>query len=809
MRASLLLLCCIFFTAPVQGAGAANIKPIITGQYPLSTKESTPITLKLTDLLVLDFDDQYPAGFTLILSSGNNYTFEGNIVTPFANFTGDLKVGVKVNDGEDDSKKFDLKIRVVSNVTPVITGQKAIQINEGESYTVQLPNLEISDNDNVYPTDFTLEVFSGANYALSGNTITPSPGFVGVLTVLVSVNDGIDQSNTFDLKIEVIEVANTPPEIIGQNTLTAPEDASLTLTLGDLKVKDPDTSYPNGFTLKINSGVNYSLSGFTISPTLNFSGMLSVPVTVNDGSDDSPVFMVQISITLVNDPPLITGQLPLSTNKNVPLTMQLSHLTVADPDNKYPDDFTLIIAPGTNYTVSGDIIIPAPDFTGRLNVNVTVKDGTVNSAVFKVQINVLVPVNAKPVITGQQLIGTIANRSIAIQLTDLLVSDADNLYPKDFTMALLAGANYTVSGMVITPARDFTGTLTVPVTVNDGTDNSVPFNLKVLVLPGNDSAPQITGQTELLMNEDESITLQFANLTVEDKDNSYPTGFTMNVLEGENYIRSGHTITPAPGFNGYLVVGVTVNDGKNTSPVFNLAILISAINDPPQITAFETTPLLYDPGNGPVAITEILDLIDVDNETLNFAEIGIRPEGYSEANDVLVFSNTDKIRGLYDAYTGILSLIGMATVSEYRNAIRSVQYNQIPIIDGDDMPVLPGPKIVYVKVNDGKDVSLAKERTINFETLLLDIPTGFTPNGDQANDTWQIRTLTDGQQFRTVKVKVYNKRGKMVYETTTLDNGWDGVLDGNMLPADSYFFTIELETSYVKKNFKGVVTLLR
>lgn len=758
---------------------------------------------------MFDFDDQYPEGFTIKLSSGNNYTFQDNIVTPAVNFTGNLKVSVQVNDGKDDSKKYDLKITVVNNVRPLITGQEAIRINEGESVTLQLSHLKVSDTDNAYPTGFTLNVSSGTNYTVNGNTITPAPAFAGVLTIPVSVNDGVEQSNTFDLKIEVIKVANVPPEIIGQNSLAAKEDETVTLTLGDLKVKDPDNSYPAGFTLKINSGTNYTASGFIISPTPNFSGMLSVPVSVNDGKDDSPSFMLQINITPVNDAPVVTGQVPLSTNKNVSFTLLLAHLIVVDPDNKYPDDFTLSIEPGTNYTVSGKIITPAADVTGTLNANVRVNDGSANSSVFQIQINVLVPVNAKPVITGQQLIGTNVNRSVTIQLTDLIVSDADNLFPNDFTMTLFAGTNYTLSGMVITPKLDFTGTLTVQVTVNDGANTSAPFNLKILVLPGDDRAPQITGQTELRMNEDESITLEFANLIVEDKDNSYPTGFTMTVLNGDHYKTSGYTIIPNLNFNGYLAVGVTVKDGKNTSPVFNLAILISPVNDPPEINDFETTPLSYDPGNGAVAITELIDLADVDNTTLNFAEIGIQPDNYIEGNDVLVFNSTDKIRGVFDAPTGILSLVGMATASEYRDAIRSVQYDQVPITDGNDVPVVKETRVVYLNVNDGQNVSLTKERTINFEPLLLDIPTGFTPNGDHANDKWEIRALTNAQRFRAVKVRVYNKRGTVVYETTTLSDGWDGVLNGNVLPAESYFFNIELETSYLKKNFKGVVTLLR
>ena len=46
---------------------------------------------------------------------GNNYSLNENIVTPNRNFTGTLKVPVTVNDGLDESKKFDVKIEVLAN----------------------------------------------------------------------------------------------------------------------------------------------------------------------------------------------------------------------------------------------------------------------------------------------------------------------------------------------------------------------------------------------------------------------------------------------------------------------------------------------------------------------------------------------------------------------------------------------------------------------------------------------------------------------------------------------------------------------
>ena len=68
-----------------------------------------------------------------------------------------------------------------------------------------------------------------------------------------------------------------------------------------------------------------------------------------------------------------------------------------------------------------------------------------------------------------------------ITLNDLLVDDVDNDYPEDFTLYVQAGSNYTLKKNTITPNAGFTGTLVVPVYVNDGTDNSNTYNLNVTV----------------------------------------------------------------------------------------------------------------------------------------------------------------------------------------------------------------------------------------------------------------------------------------------------------------------------------------
>jgi len=99
--------------------------------------------------------------------------------------------------------------------------------------------------------------------------------------------------------------SNEPPEITGQNTLSVDEDHTLTLTLSDFNIDDPDTD-PDDLTLTVSGGSNYSVSGTTITPDLNWNGTLSVPVYAFDGTTTSNTFNASVWINAVNDAPVVT-----------------------------------------------------------------------------------------------------------------------------------------------------------------------------------------------------------------------------------------------------------------------------------------------------------------------------------------------------------------------------------------------------------------------------------------------------------------------------------------------------------------------
>ena len=121
------------------------------------------------------------------------------------------------------------------------------------------------------------------------------------------------------------------------------------------------------------------------------------------------------------------------------------------------------------------------------------------------------------------------------------MSDPDNSYPADFTLAVQNGVNYTRVGNALTPDADFNGTGT-----GDGqrrqADSDV-YNLSVTVSASND-APVITGQGALTTAEETALGITLADLTVSDPDNSYPNRLHAGSAGRGNYTRAVNTLTP-------------------------------------------------------------------------------------------------------------------------------------------------------------------------------------------------------------------------------------------------------------------------
>lgn len=631
----------------------------------------------------------------------------------------------------------------------------------------------------------------------------------------------------------LLQAAIPAPEKIvikSQRELQVGQGQSITVGLNDITVEaDPDLGYPNGFYLEIDDKDEkgdkgkYDVSGTTITPAADFTGKLKVKIRVTNGKVKSHKFDLKIDVIKVNGgggnddgdddddggdgddgdndanvKPSIVSQVPIAINKNQSFTIRFSHLVVSDPDNDYPDDFRLKVEAGGNYKVAEAAVTPDENFVGTLTVRVRVNDGKANSDAFdfKITVNDIVAPNVKPVITAQAPLSTFRNEPVTLQLTDLSVVDPDNHYPSGFTLTVMPGTNYTVSGQTITPSAEFMGMLIVKVKVNDGKDDSNVFDVRVSVLER--GTLQILGQNPITISEDSSYTFQLSDLNVSDPSDSYPEGFRLSIVDGDNYTIEGQAIRPGANFHGNLAVKVKVAKGAASSNVFEALVIVVPVNDPPAFATFDTTPIVITPLAQNVISKEVTT-VDADNESLTFAEAEL-----DSASMLTYLGNvsTGNVRGIFDQKNGILVLLGEASLEAYDKVLQSITYTTTDSTRKTQK--------VRFRLNDGHAYSKWYEKTLTMSDseLTLDIPTAFTPNNDNANDTWVI-TLLQTDSRAQLDLKVYNRQGVLLFQSDSFERAWDGRLNGELLPADSYFFTLEVKTEYREARRKGIVTILR
>jgi gliding motility-associated-like protein len=139
-----------------------------------------------------------------------------------------------------------------------------------------------------------------------------------------------------------------------------------------------------------------------------------------------------------------------------------------------------------------------------------------------------------------------------------------------------------------------------------------------------------------------------------------------------------------------------------------------------------------------------------------------------------------------------------------------VDYRWDPVFSLDNATIQrpfahPSESTTYtVKVTTSVGCEAVDDVTLTVIKDLV-IPTAFTPNGDRANDTWEIKNL---DQYESHSVVVYDGYGSEVLRTTTYEN-WNGKYKGNMLPVGSYVYVIELKLGSNNTYKSGAISILR
>jgi len=79
------------------------------------------------------------------------------------------------------------------------------------------------------------------------------------------------------------------------------------------------------------------------------------------------------------------------------------------------------------------------------------------------------------------------------------------------------------------------------------------------------------------------------------------------------------------------------------------------------------------------------------------------------------------------------------------------------------------------------------------EEVIYYIPNSFTPDGDEFNQTFQP-VFTAGFDPFDWNMKIYNRWGQVVFESSDPQEGWDGTYNGRMVQDGTYLWTVEFKT---------------
>ncbi len=407
---------------------------------------------------------------------------------------------------------------------------------------------------------------------------TPTGTYTGSDNFTYKANDTHEDSNTATVTIN-ISSGNQAPTANDQLVETNEDTAKAILLSG---------SDPEGADLEfivLEQPANGNLSGtppnVSYMPDENYFGSDHFTFIVNDGSTDSAIATVSITIIGINDPPIATPQ-SVETNVDTALPITLSGMDIennpltfsveSDPDHGILSG----IAPDLTYT-------PAAGYSGPDSFTFIANDGSVDSMPATISITV-VSANQPPIAYAQE-VETDEDVAIDITLTGYDPEGAPLSY--SFLTPPTHGSFGSTSAPNLTylPHTDYYGTDYFVFRVFDGFQWSEPATVSITILPIND-LPRGFNQ---ILETDQNVALNIL-LTGTDVDGDFLTFeiYTEPTNGDLSGILPNVVYTPDLNYTGMDNFRFRVYDGTAWSSTPNsITINVVPVNNPPTAMADE------------------------------------------------------------------------------------------------------------------------------------------------------------------------------------------------------------------------------
>ncbi len=274
------------------------------------------------DTLTVTAVTQGTNGSVAITNSGADVSY-----TPNANFFGNDSFTYTVSDGNGgfDTATVMVTVTNVQDAPDAVNDAATIAEDSGAN-TI---NVRVNDTDVDEDTLTVTAVTQGINGAVAITnggadvSYTPNANFFGNDSFTYTVSDGNGGFDTATVMVTVTNVQDAPDAVNDSATLAEDSGANTINVRGNDVDVDGDTLTVTAVTQGANGSVAITNGGTDVSytPNANFFGSDSFTYTVSDGNGGSDTATVNITVTNVNDAPVLTSSVAMSlisaTNSNL------------------------------------------------------------------------------------------------------------------------------------------------------------------------------------------------------------------------------------------------------------------------------------------------------------------------------------------------------------------------------------------------------------------------------------------------------------------------------------------------------------
>jgi VCBS repeat-containing protein len=431
-------------------------------------------------------------------------------------------------------------------------------------------------------------------------TYTPAPNFSGRVSFSYRANDGVSDSNVTTVTIDVTPANDVP--VANADSYGIDEDSVLNVAPPGVLGNDTDAdgnppvaalleSPPASGTLVLNTD-----GSFTYTPIAKASGPVSFSYRASDGAASSSPGTVTITVLPIDDAP-VAGNDSYSTPAGVPLNVVAPGVLGNDTDidnatltailGSGPAGGTLTLNPNGSFSYT-----PNPGFSGEDTFAYRANDGTRDSNLATVTINVTTTPNTAPIANADNY-STSEGTTLIVAASGVLGNDTD-IDGNPLTAILVSGpasgsltlnANGSFS---YTPAASVSGIVTFSYKANDGLADSSAATVSITITAAN-SMPVANADT-YCTNEDTTLNVVAPGVLGNDTDadgNPLTAILVSGPASGSLTLNANgsFSFTPATNASGTVTFTYKANDGSADSNAATVSITIAAENDAPVANA--------------------------------------------------------------------------------------------------------------------------------------------------------------------------------------------------------------------------------